>query len=387
MRRWMAVLSQEVGASTSVEKADRKYSRDWAAYNGACTHEVTDVKHLLGGFSDLINLIEMGLQGFRGKGRPPFPLGYAVFATVLKAYSGLPSRPLESLLNECVELGCLRNVPMCLSSGGADANAGLAQGPVRIPQFNTVCQFLRSEWLTPLLLELVTATAHPLRVMEREFAVDGTGWSTRWNERWLDHRLSTESDRQQWNKLHLVVGCKTNVVARAAVSPGSHHDHPYFRPLVTVTAKYFNVEAVLADMGYLSRSSYNMGRQLETSIRIPFKVNNLPSVDDGSAWSENLRYFEQNCDAFMAEYHKRSNVESTNSALKRVMPEKLRTRDFGAQVNEALAKLVAYNLRVLSRETRMKELHLDLRSEALLLENCVHNVVTMRRCGGLDKAT
>ena len=156
---------------------------------------------------------------------------------------------------------------------------------------------------------------------------------------------------------------------------------------MTVTAKYFNVEAVLADMGYLSRSSYNMGRQLETSIRIPFKVNNLPSVDDGSAWSENLRYFEQNCDAFMAEYHKRSNVESTNSALQRVMPEKLRTRDFGAQVNEALAKLVAYNLRVLSRETRMKELHLDLRSEALLLENCVHNVVTMRRCGGLDKAT
>ena len=93
VRRWMAVLSQELGVSTSVEKAGRKYSRDWAAYNGACTHEVTDVKHLLGGFSDLINLIEMGLQGFRGKGRPPFPLGHA---GLCYGFEGLFRPPVSS---------------------------------------------------------------------------------------------------------------------------------------------------------------------------------------------------------------------------------------------------------------------------------------------------
>ena len=45
-----------------------------------------------------------------------------------------------------------------------------------------------------------------------------------------------------------------------------------------------------------------------------------------------------------SEYHWRSNVEAGNSAVKRVLPEKIRAKIFDAQVNEALEKLVAYNL-------------------------------------------
>ena len=152
--------------------------------------------------------------------------------------------------------------------------------------------------------------------MEQNFAVDGTGWSTRWYDRWLDHRLSEESDRQQWVKLHLVVGCKTNVVARAAVSPGSHHDSPYFKPLVIETAKHFDVDIVVADMAYSSRANNELGSELGIDVRIPFKDNTLPPTDDGSEWDRNLRYFNENYEAFMREYHCRSNGESANWAIK-----------------------------------------------------------------------
>ena len=85
----------------------------------------------------------------------------------------------------------------------------------------------------------------------------------------LTHRLAEESDRQQWVKLHLVVGCETNVVARAAISPGSHHDSPYFRPLVIETAKHFDMELLVADMGYLSHPNYEVGPLVGADVRNP----------------------------------------------------------------------------------------------------------------------
>ena len=368
-------IGDDCGASLSSVK---KFPRNWPAYNRAQAYEPEEVKAILGGFSDMINAADAKFRGPRGKGRPPYPLGHVFFAVVLRGYHRCPTRPIESLLREAVELGYLRNVPMLPSHEVHGFGDAVDSGVVRIPSYNGVGYFERSQWLTPLLLELVTLTARPLRGLERDFAVDGTGWSTRWYDRWLDHRLSEESDRQQWVKLHLVVGCKTNVVARAAISPGSHHDSPYFRPLVIETAKHFDVDMVVADMGYSSRPNYELGRQLGIQVRIPFKENTRPPSGDGSEWDRNLQHFNGNYEAFMAEYHCRSNAESTNSAVKRTRSGKIRTKGFGAQVNEALALLVAYNLRVLAREVRQNDLALDLRMDVLAIEDCVRQVVGMR---------
>ena len=333
----------------------------------------------MGGFSDLINIAEAEILGpQRGKGRPTFPLGHVVYAVVLKGYHRCPTRPIESFLREAVELGYLRNLPMCSSREIHESGHAADSGVVRIPSYNGVGYFERSQWLTPLLLELVSLTARPLRGVEREFAVDGTGWSTRWYDRWLDHRLSEESDRQQWVKLHLVIGCNTNVVARAAISPGSHHDSPYFIPLVVETAKHFDVDMVVADMGYLSHPNYEVGPLVGADIRIMFKENTLPPSGDGSEWDRVLRHYYVAREEFLKEYHRRSNAESGIGAIKATRSGKIRTKRFDAQVNEALALLVAYNLRVLAREVRMKKLDLDLRIDMLALEDCVRRAVGMR---------
>jgi len=61
-------------------------------------------------------------------------------------------------------------------------------------------------------------------------------------------------------------------------------------------------------------------------------------------------YFQLNKDEFMEHYHKRSNVESTNAAIKRKFGETLKSKNQVAQVNELLAKIIAYNLTVVSHE-------------------------------------
>ena len=55
-------------------------------------------------------------------------------------------------------------------------------------------------------------------------------------------------------------------------------------------------------------------------------------------------------------------------------------------MNEALAILVAYNLRVLAREVRMRRLEVDLESEVLVFEHCIREVVEMRRLSAWAKA-
>ena len=189
--------SGEGGAPRSSKKL---YPRDWPAYNYAQTHELLDVKALLGGMSDLINLMDGRLMGPQGRGRPRFPLGHAVFCVMLKVYFGISYRRAEPHLVEAAEQGYLRNVPRCHSGDGAGAGPGPGPGPatvskdVPIPQFNTVGEFMKSEWLTPLLLELVTVTALPLRGLEDRFAVDGTGLGTDIYKRWFDHRAAFRSE-------------------------------------------------------------------------------------------------------------------------------------------------------------------------------------------------
>ncbi len=372
--------SESIDSGGGEFPASSKHSngRDWRAYNWAQTHEATEFRVILGRLADLISVAAAEAQGPRQRGGQPYPLGKVVFATVEKAYSGLSSRRHEGALMLSAQHGFVRNAPVW-TPAGFDWEPLSGSQPTSIPHFNTVESFLRSSWLTPLLLELLTLIARPLREIEDVFAVDGTGWSTRWYDRWLDNKEAPDTAKQQWLKLHLAVGVRSNKIARAAVSPGNHHDSPYFKGLVTETANHFNMQMVAGDLGYSSRPNNALGAELGFDVRIPFKSNTLPPADDGSEWSKNLLLFLNENERFMSEYHLRSNVESTNGSVKITHPQKLRCRGFNGQVNEVLAILVAYNIRVLAREVWMRNLELDLESEVLVSKGVISKVVEMRK--------
>jgi transposase len=53
----------------------------------------------------------------------------------------------------------------------------------------------------------------------------------------------------------------------------------------------------------------------------------------------------------MEHYHKRSNVETTFSSIKKKLGETLKSKNKTAQINELLCKIIAYNITVLIQET------------------------------------
>jgi transposase len=61
-------------------------------------------------------------------------------------------------------------------------------------------------------------------------------------------------------------------------------------------------------------------------------------------------YFQLNREEFMEHFHKRSNIESTNAAIKKKFGETLKSKNKVAQENELLAKIIAYNLTVIIHE-------------------------------------
>lgn len=69
---------------------------------------------------------------------------------------------------------------------------------------------------------------------------------------------------------------------------------------------------------------------------VPFKINSIEN--DSPAWRRTWGLFMYRQDEFLAHYHKRSNVESTFSAIKRKFGGAVRAKRFTAQVNEILAR-------------------------------------------------
>ncbi len=75
-----------------------------------------------------------------------------------------------------------------------------------------------------------------------------------------------------------------------------------------------------------------------------------PKSKASPLWKKMFHYFQLNRDEFMDHYHKRSNIEATNAAIKRKFGETLKSKNPTAQVNELLAKIIAYNLTVVIHE-------------------------------------
>jgi len=123
---------------------------------------------------------------------------------------------------------------------------------------------------------------------------------------------------------------------------------------------------VSADMAYSSRLNLQLAANAGGKAYSLQEKRNCRA--GGSAlWKKMFHYFQLNRDDFMEHYHKRSNIEATNAAIKRKFGETLKSKNPTAQVNELLAKIIAYNLTVVIHEMYENGIQpefLQLKSEA-----------------------
>jgi len=232
-----------------------------------------------------------------------------------------------------------------------------------LPCHNSVLNALESPALTPILRALIEESSRPLKAVEVDFAVDSSGFTTCRFESWFDHKYGAPRRQHTWVKAHIMCGVKTNVVTAIEIHDRDAADTKQLPALVEATAKSFAVAEVSADKAYGSIKNTEMIARVGGTPFIAFKVT---STGEGthraggrgsSAWSKAFGYFLYRREDFLAHYHKRSNVESTFSMIKRKFGDSLRSKSDTAQVNETLAKVLCHNLVVLIHE--MYELGID----------------------------
>ena len=295
--------------------------QSWSAYNEAQTAEKELFMKL---FRDLCAGI---VQPKQGRGRPRHSVADMVFAAGLKVYRGSSARRFAGDVREAQTMGLIS----------------------KAPHFNSVIDYFNDETITPALYQMVQLSALPLKAIETDFAIDSTGFSsTQLVGQWKGAKYGEKQQRMQhdWLKLHAMTGVKTNVVVAVEVAEANSGDCPRFRPLLTATAENFDVRRVMGDKAYLSYENLDFAAEKAVAPVIMFKENSI--ANSGSeTWDKLFHLYSFHRGAFMKAYHKRSNVESTFSAIKRVFGDFVRSKNKTAQINEVLLKVICHNIRQL----------------------------------------
>jgi transposase len=299
-------------------KLPRKtYRQKWDLYNLAQSNEGRHFGELL---ADLCQTVEEPERV--GRGRKPIPLADQVYAAVLKVYSLFSARRFITDLDDAVERRYISR-PM---------------------HYNSVLKALKNPDLFPILERLIQVSSLPLRTVETTFAPDSSGFCTSRFIRWYDVKYGVSRDKAEWVKVHLMTGVKTNIVTAVVIGDKDAADSPQFPKLLEDTVKGFTVKEVDADKAYTTAEHFTAVDAIGGTLYAPFKSNATGAA--GGIFEKMYFKFMLQREDFLTHYHQRSNVESTFSAIKRKFGDSLRSKTDVALKNEALCKILAYNLTV-----------------------------------------
>lgn len=323
------VLSREASGSPAEQNPEtlpirwprKTYRQDWPNYDAAQQNEKREFQCLL---SDLCSTIPQpepkgGIKG----GRPTARLSDVIFASVFKVYCGLSGRRFATDLHEAQERGFISQTV----------------------HHSTVARYLEDSQTTPLLISLIEASALPFKAIETEFAVDSSGFSSSRFDRWYEEKWGRMMSKQSWAKVHAIVGTTTHIVVGVIIDGKDSPDSPQFSPLVKTAAKNFTIDQVTVDKAYASRENFNAVDAVGGTLYAAFKSSATGAA--GGVYGRMYHLFCLNKEEYLHHYHRRSNIESLFSAVKRLFGDAVRSKSDTAMRNESLAKLLAYNITLL----------------------------------------
>jgi len=241
-------VTKTVTVTETIQKPT--YPQEWPAYNAAQTNEKDKFLSLL---HDLCSGIPEPPPAI---GRPRIPLPDALFAACFKVYSTFSGRRFMSDLRDAHSKRHLQTVP----------------------HYNSIFRTLENQELTPILRRLIIESSLPLKVVEADFAVDSSGFTTSRFIRWFDHKYGVVRQQHEWVKVHLMCGVKTNIVTAVDIREKDASDTKLLPDLVHTTAAHFDMREVSADKGYSSVNNTNVIASHGATPYIAFK-----SIHSGAA--------------------------------------------------------------------------------------------------------
>lgn len=224
------IVTKEVdgeGNTVITQTVRKTYKQDWKNYNLAQQKEKGLFMKLLG---DITSNIRQPAYIF---GRPENLLSDTVYSMVFKVYSTFSSRRFTTDMELAKEHGYIS----------------------QITPRSSMSDYFKKKEITPLLAQMVTVTSLPLRTVEKDFAIDSTGFGTSLFQRWFSFKYGKEINSRRWVKCHFMTGVKSNIITSVKITSEFEGDCPKLPELTKKTAENFDMEEVSADKAYLSRTT------------------------------------------------------------------------------------------------------------------------------------
>ncbi len=323
------------------------YPQNWKAYDIAKTTEDQVFRKLL---IELISTIKVELKP--GVGRKGYSKAEKIFFLATKQYYKSDLRKTTSILRTMVEYNVIPQAP----------------------SYSSICNFYNEEAITTLLEDLIFLAALPVASIETTVAIDSTGFGTRKFQNWNEYKWGKLQGKEHlWRKLHATVGCTTNVFLTTYITENNSNDAGAFPKTISPKLTAFDFNQFVADKAYSARTILGAIKELGMTPFIPFRSNarriNRGSGSNGT-WKTAFDMYHNDREEFDKQYHQRSNIETAFHMLKIRFGEKLSSRNFIANKNEMLTKILCHNLCVLAQESQERAITPDFTSCSEIARAC-----------------
>lgn len=265
---------------------------------------------------------------WQGVGRPPAKLYDILICLLVKEYFHLSLRRTIGLLR------------LFKSANIID---------VKIHCFKTLDTYLNDGTMQIYLQKLIELTSELFSEIEHHMATDATGISTTCYSSWYSIRVCKKSKRKDHLMIHISIGANSNVVVALDVCTKKGGDNVIFRSHVKRVERHFDVEDWSGDRAYLTRENCNAVNEIGAKPWFKLKSNTTAKAKGSPTWKHMVNTTKEHPEIADPKYHKRSNVESTNSAKKRKFSNHVRCRLPISQRNEESLSWVGYNFSLISR--------------------------------------
>lgn len=314
---------------------------DWRAYDLAQAHEM----------ADMLQIIRLSVEAAdrrlasrskrrRGRGHPPTPAADVAKALLMQSYLGVPNRVAEGIVR-------LLGPSLGLSEGFS---------------YKTVERGYGRPDVEALLDEVLALSNLPVKDLEKVFAVDGTGNSTRKRQNYADARAGQkrEGDREGTKVVGafptgdhdfvysvFVVGAVFKLIA--SYRNTTRHDVGELAAFPTLAretqARHPAMEVMVGDGLYAGRPQCDLVTELGAIARfLPHRNVTLKRL--GSVgWIPMLMALYRDPQGWLRAYYQREASESVNSVIKNDNPQPLRKRLEGRRLLEDKLRGVCYNLK------------------------------------------
>lgn len=310
--------TETVTETVTLSSTKKTYKQDWPKYNAAQVNEKRYFQILL---KELCAGLAEQDQSPR-RGRPRLPISDRLFSAIFKVYSTVSGRRFMTDLNDAAERGYI----------------------AKAPHYNSVFNVFDDENTASIMNDLVVRTSLPLRSIEKNFAVDSTGFSASRFDRWFSHKHGKEQISRTWVKLHAMVGIKTNVVTSIEIKERNSNDSPMLKPLLETTSKNFDIKEVTGDSAYSSISNAEKVAEVGAVPYLDFRATITGRDTSSETWNKMFHLFNFHQEKFYAHYGMRANVESTFHMIKAKFGDSVRSKTDLAMKNEVRAKVVCHNI-------------------------------------------